>query len=34
MTKFRVPRGTYLPDEIVDPTYDKVMSVLQGKFKP
>ena len=32
MTKFRVPRGYYLPDAIPDPTYDKIVSVLKGTY--
>lgn len=30
MTKFRVPKGYKLPDAIVDPSYDKVLAVIQG----
>lgn len=30
-TKFRVPRGTVLPDMIVNPSYDKIMSLINGK---
>lgn len=30
MTKFRVPLGRPLPDVIVDPTYDKIMEILQA----
>lgn len=30
MTKFRVPKGTPLPDVIVDPDYDKVAQLLRG----
>lgn len=30
MTKFRLPRGTELPDSIVDPTYDKLMELING----
>lgn len=29
-TKFRVPKGHHLPDVIVDPSYDKIMNVIQG----
>jgi hypothetical protein len=32
-TKFRVPKGFKLPDVIVDPSYDKIVSVLKGEFK-
>jgi len=30
MTKFRVPLGTVLPDSIVDPTYEKMMALVNG----
>lgn len=30
-TKFRVPKGRILPDVIVDPTFQKMMNVIQGK---
>jgi hypothetical protein len=30
-TKFRVPKGHPLPPIIVDPSYDKIMSVLRGE---
>lgn len=30
-TKFRVPPGHRLPEVIVDPTYDKIQRVLQGR---
>lgn len=30
MTKFRLPKGTFLPDVIVDPTYDKMMELIGG----
>ncbi len=30
MTKFRLPRGRALPDVIVDPSYDKIVRVIQG----
>jgi len=33
MTGFRLPPGTYLPDVIVDPSYDKILSVIQGTYK-
>lgn len=29
-TKFRLPKGTPLPDCIVDPSYEKVMELIQG----
>ena len=29
-TKFRVPRGTPLPDDVVDPSYDKLAKLLRG----
>lgn len=29
-TKFRVPKGSPLPEFIVDPDYDKIISVIQG----
>lgn len=29
-TKFRIPKGTPIPDEIVDPTYDKIMAIIRG----
>lgn len=31
MTKFRVPKGTPLPECIVDPTYDKMMALIRGE---
>lgn len=30
-TKFRIPKGCNLPDVIVDPTYDKLVELIQGK---
>jgi hypothetical protein len=30
-TKFRLPLGNVLPDSIVNPTYDKVMTLIKGK---
>ena len=30
-TKFRLPKGHKLPDVIVDPSYDKIMKLIQGK---
>ena len=30
-TKFRLPMGAVLPDSIVNPTYDKVISLIRGK---
>lgn len=32
MTKFRVPRGLYLPERIVDPTWASFESVLNGTY--
>lgn len=29
-TKFRVPRGTFLPDVIVDPDYEKIKALIAG----
>lgn len=31
MTKFRVPKGGTLPPAILDPTYDKIMAVINGE---
>lgn len=31
MTKFRKPKGYPLPEFIVDPNYDKILAVIQGK---
>jgi len=31
ITKFRIPRGTVLPDVIVDPTYDKFIKLVKGQ---
>lgn len=31
-TKFRVPKGSPLPEVIVDPDYNKIMQVIQGKY--
>jgi len=33
VTKVRMPRERPLPDFIVDPTYEKIMNVLTGRFK-
>jgi hypothetical protein len=33
-TKFRVPKGSPLPDYIVNPTYEKLMSVIRGEGLP
>jgi len=30
-TKFRLPKGTELPDVVVDPTFDKINSLIQGQ---
>lgn len=30
MTKFRIPRGMELPECIVDPSYDKIMALING----
>lgn len=32
-TKFRVPKGTVLPSEIVDADYNKIMALIEGKAK-
>lgn len=34
VTKFRVPKGSPMPDFIPDPTYDKIMSVIRGQGLP
>lgn len=34
MTGFRLPPGCQMPDVIVDPTFDKLSEVAQGKWKP
>ena len=31
MTKFRLPKGTPLPDVIVDPTYEKIAALIRGR---
>lgn len=31
-TGFRVPKGSYLPDHIVDPTFAKIKTVIDGKW--
>lgn len=31
-TKFRVPRGSTLPEYLVDPTYEDVLSVINGEY--
>ena len=31
MTKFRIPKGHYLPECIVDPTWEKIQSVIRGE---
>jgi hypothetical protein len=30
-TKFRVPRGSVLPDAITDPTYEKIVTLINGE---
>lgn len=30
MTKFRVPKGTYLPEYIVDPDFDQLIQLIRG----
>jgi hypothetical protein len=32
-TKFRVPKGHYLPDTVPDPSYDKLVSIIDGTYK-
>lgn len=32
-TKFRVPKGTPLPDVIIDPDYDKIMALIRGEHQ-
>ena len=32
-TGFRSPRGTVIPDHIVNPSYTKIMQIVQGKWK-
>lgn len=34
LTKIRAPRGVVLPDAIVDPTYEKILAVIRGQYKP
>jgi hypothetical protein len=33
-TKFRVPKGTPLPDVIIDPDYDKIIALIRGYSEP
>lgn len=33
-TKFRIPKGSSLPEVIVDPDYNKILAAVQGKFNP
>lgn len=33
-SKVRTPRGSYTPEFLVDPTYDKLAQVMRGEFKP
>ena len=33
-TKIRLPKGTYVPDILIDPTYDKLMQIIKGEFQP
>lgn len=33
ITKFRIPKGRTLPDVIVDPSYDKILALINGKTK-
>jgi hypothetical protein len=30
-TKFRLPKGTPVPDVIIDPDYDKIYALIRGK---
>lgn len=30
-TKFRLPKGTRLPDELIDPSFEKINRLIQGK---
>jgi hypothetical protein len=30
-TKFRLPKGNPLPESIVDPDYDKIMTIIRGQ---
>jgi len=32
-TKFRAPKGFPLPDILIDPDYDKIVSVIRGEFQ-
>lgn len=32
-TKFRVPKGQYLPDDVTDPDFNKLMKVINGTYK-
>lgn len=32
-TKFRVPRGTYLPHFISNPDYDQILAIAKGEWK-
>jgi hypothetical protein len=31
-TKFRVPKGHFLPDTVVDPTYEKLCQIISGTY--
>lgn len=33
-TKIRQPKGSFTPDIIEDPSYDKLVSIMKGTFKP
>lgn len=34
ITKVRQPKGSYIPDYLDDPTYEKLVALMKGEFKP
>lgn len=34
LTKIRTSKGSYVPDSIVNPTYENVVKVMKGEFEP
>lgn len=34
ITKIRQPKGAYVPLYIVNPTYDEIVSIIKGKYRP
>lgn len=32
-TKFRIPKGSVLPEVVVDPDFDKILSIIKGEYR-